>query len=94
MVTRILDSIPLMIYEHGGMIWLTNKIFTIKGDLNTATTATAAVSALVATSSFISPAGDIGADVTKQLIRMSTMCNILSNICVHVYVYHAGIRVQ
>ncbi len=91
MVTRILDSIPLMIYEHGGMIWLTNKIFTIKGDLNTTTTATAAVSALVATSSFISPAGDIGADVTKKLIRM---CNILSNICVHVFVYHAGIRVQ
>jgi hypothetical protein len=46
---------------------------------------------LVATSSFISPAGDIGADVTKKLIRM---CNILSNICVHVFVYHAGIRVQ
>jgi hypothetical protein len=54
------------------------QIVTIKGDLKTAATATAVVSALVATSSFVGPAGDIGADVTRPLIRMSIVCNNLS----------------
>ncbi len=54
------------------------QIVTIKGDLNTAATATAVVSALVATSSFVGPVVDIGADVTRPLIRMSIVCNNLS----------------
>ncbi|CAM6036291.1 unnamed protein product [Sphagnum compactum] len=54
------------------------QIAIIKGDLKTAATATAVVSALVATSSFVGPAGDIGADVTRPLIRMSIVCNNLS----------------
>jgi len=54
------------------------QIAIIKGDLNTAATATAVVSALVATSSFVGPAGDIEADLTRPLIRMSIVCNNLS----------------
>ncbi|KAH9546841.1 hypothetical protein CY35_11G002300 [Sphagnum magellanicum] len=54
------------------------QIVTIQGDLDTAATATAVVSALVATSSFGGSAVEIGADVTNPLIGISIVCNNLS----------------
>jgi hypothetical protein len=50
----------------------------LRDDLNNAATATAVVSALVSSSSFLGQAGEIGADVTNPLIRMSIVCNNLS----------------
>ncbi len=50
----------------------------IKGDLDTAATATAIVSAVVATSSSGGSAVELGADVTNPLIGIYIVCNNLS----------------